>query len=65
MKSKEEIEKRIVQLRDQRRTMKKYLQDKVNNEDWHGVADAAMDLRDIEHEIAGLVFTLNGEVQDG
>lgn len=31
-----------------KKTMKEYLQMKVNEEDWHGVADAAMDLREIE-----------------
>lgn len=31
--------------------MIKYLRMKVDEEDWHGVADAAMDLREIEIEI--------------
>lgn len=29
---------------------------KLEGEDWHGVADAAMDLRDIDNEIDGLLF---------
>jgi hypothetical protein len=32
-------------------TMIHYLQMKVNEQDWHGVADAAMDLRELEVEL--------------
>jgi len=34
--------------------MEDYLQMKVDNKDWHGVQDAASDLRDIESELKGL-----------
>lgn len=34
--------------------MKNYLQLKVDEEDWHGVQDAASDLRDIDVEITTL-----------
>lgn len=37
-----------------RQTMVEYLRAKVTDEDWHGVADAAMDLREIEAELKGL-----------
>lgn len=30
-----------------------YLKMKIDEEDWHGVADCAMDLREIEVEIRG------------
>lgn len=33
---------------EQRQTMIAYLKLKVETEDWHGVADAAMDLRELE-----------------
>ena len=36
-----------------RDVMIQYLWLKVREEDWHGVADAAMDLRDIDSEHAG------------
>jgi hypothetical protein len=42
------------QLKIHRTLMKTYLQLKVDEEDWHGVADAAMDLRDIDSELKGL-----------
>lgn len=44
------IEK-LVRLETQRQTMVTYLLSKVEVSDWHGVADAAMDLREIEAKI--------------
>lgn len=32
-----------------------YLKLKIENEDWHGVADAAMDIRDLEAEKKGRI----------
>lgn len=37
--------------------MIEYLNMKVAEQDWHGVADAAMDLRDIEAEHLGRLWT--------
>lgn len=37
----------------QRRIMLEYLQLMIAREDWHGVADAAMDLREMEAETRG------------
>lgn len=37
-------------------TIKEYLLIKYLAEDWHGVQDAASDLRDIDAEIKGLNF---------
>jgi hypothetical protein len=37
----------------QREQVKQDLLQKFSREDWHGVADAAMDLRDIDAFIAG------------
>jgi hypothetical protein len=34
--------------KEQKRIMLEYLQMKILHEDWHGVADAAMDLREME-----------------
>lgn len=47
---------RIKALRQSKRLMVEYLALKVSEEDWHGCADAAMDLRDIENEIKGIEF---------
>lgn len=44
------IEK-LIRLETQRQTMISYLLSKVDVGDWHGVADAAMDLREIEARI--------------
>ena len=38
---------------ERRRTLVSYLVMKVNEEDWHGVADAAMDIRDLDSEVKG------------
>ena len=47
---------RIGTLMDRKILMINYLQMKVAEKDWHGVQDAASDLRDIESEIKGLEF---------
>lgn len=36
----------------ERNTLKSYLQMKMNSEDWHAVADAAMDLREIDAKLS-------------
>lgn len=41
-------------LANRRATMISYLKLKLHEEDWHGVQDAASDLRDIDTEIATL-----------
>lgn len=41
----------IIDLEQERLTMLTYLHTKIKVEDWHGVADAAMDLREIDREI--------------
>jgi hypothetical protein len=41
----------LEQLNERRQRMIGYLKLKVEEEDWHGVADAAMDLREIEAKI--------------
>lgn len=46
--------RRILTLLGHRTTMYAYLQMKVSAEDWHGVSDAANDLREIDAEIRGL-----------
>lgn len=47
---------RIIQLSSQRKAMIEYLQWKIVEKDWHGVQDAASDLRDIDSELKGLNF---------
>ena len=43
-----------MQLKKHRKVLIAYLQEKVDEEDWHGVCDAGMDLRDIDNELWGL-----------
>lgn len=50
---------KLKELEKERSVMKQYLQMKVNVEDWHGVQDAASDLRDIDNWIAGYTFPKN------
>ena len=45
---------RMKELREDKDLMNLYLKMKIRQQDWHGVADAAMDLRDIEAEVKGL-----------
>ncbi len=47
---------RAGELKIQRDTMVNYLQIKMNEQDWHGVMDAAADLRDIDSELKGLKY---------
>lgn len=47
-------ERRIVTLTNQRGNLVRYMRDKMDAEDWHGVADAACDLREIDRELAVL-----------
>lgn len=45
------IEDAMVRLEERRQKMLDYLNLKVSEQDFHGVADAAMDLRDIDSEL--------------
>jgi len=42
-----------------RQTLVAYLHDKVADEDWHGVSDAANDLREVDAELRGLIRALS------
>ena len=44
---KEELMLELQKLLKQKQGMTDYLRLKLNQEDWHGVADAAMDIREI------------------
>jgi len=41
----------IGELREQRESLRAYLLVKVKADDWHAVADAAMDIREIEAQL--------------
>lgn len=43
----------LEQLENRKQQMIRYLLLKVEEQDWHGTADAAMDIRDIEAEKIG------------
>jgi len=44
----------VDELQNMKTTLLVYLQAKVKAEDWHGVADAAMDLREIDAKLSVL-----------
>ena len=46
-----ELDPRISRLKEKKSTLIAYMNEKICEEDWHGVADAAMDLREIEVEL--------------
>lgn len=47
-------ERRSTELQSQRGNLIRYMRDKMTEEDWHGVADAACDLREIDRELSVL-----------
>lgn len=47
---------RIAQLEYNRPLLIEYCRMKLDAEDWHGVQDAASDLRDLDNELDGLKF---------
>ena len=49
------VEAKIVSLKEELSMMEKYLELKRIQRDWHGVADAAMDIREIEAQLKVLV----------
>jgi len=49
-------EQKLTHLALDREQMLSYLRFKVEKQDWHGVQDAASDLRDIDAEILGVEF---------
>ena len=50
-KEAQEMAVRRIWLKKRLDRMKSYLELKVDEEDWHGIADAAMDIREIVAEI--------------
>ena len=50
---------RLTSLEAQRRVLIEYLLSKASDEDWHGVMDAAADLREIDAEGRGIRSVLN------
>jgi hypothetical protein len=57
-RTRQDVEERIVRLENSKRLMRAYIQLKVDEQDNHGAADAAMDLRDIDSELLGLRWVL-------
>lgn len=57
-KTKRAIEERIAQMKAKRARLVAYLIDKVSDEDWHGVADAANDLRELDATLYALAWVL-------
>jgi len=51
-----EVKDRIRTLKANKAFLIEYIKMKLLEEDFHGVADAAMDIRDIEAELKGLRF---------
>ena len=58
MRSEPEIRGRLEELRVQCEVWTEYLQVNVRLKNWHGVEDAASDLRDFEAEMKALVYAL-------
>ena len=49
---------RLEQLVENKRVMLAYMQNRIAEEDWHGVEDAGSDVRDIEAEMKGIWLVL-------
>lgn len=54
----------LIELEKEKEKMINYLNLKVVKRDWHGVADAAMDLREIDAQI-GIVLQITEDAQRG
>ncbi len=50
----QQLNTRLLDLEGQRKIFIAYLHIKIREEDWHGVADIAMDLRELDAETKGL-----------
>ena len=61
MKGWEDVHVKLVAARARRQLFLEYAQDQLRARDHHGVADAAMDLREIEQEIDTLKWVLEIE----
>ena len=59
MKSRKQINDRIKLLEDRKALLPPYAADRMSEEDYHGVADAAMDLRDTAAELQGLYWVID------
>jgi hypothetical protein len=53
------IDERYKSLSQTRLSLIDYLQMKLKDQDWHGVQDAASDLRDIDAELQGLQLAID------
>lgn len=58
MRTREAVDLRLTAARARRSLFLEYAQDQLRARDHHGVADAAMDLREIEQEIDTLKWVL-------
>ena len=58
MKTVESVHARLLAAQGRRQLFLEYAQDQLRARDHHGVADAAMDLREIEQEIDTLKWVL-------
>lgn len=59
-KTRDELEARKLELQGERVTLRAYMADKEKNEDWHGVQDAASDLRELDIELRVLEWIASG-----
>jgi len=58
MKTERKICNRLTELDGLKKTMLAYLEAKKHEQDWHGVEDAASDIRDLEAEERALIWVL-------
>jgi len=61
MRSETEVARKITSIMGDIKVMQDYCDQKKRHQDWHGVADAAMDLRDLEAMALSLAWTLGSE----
>jgi hypothetical protein len=56
------VDELLAQMEEQKEVLIRYLSSKVIMEDWHGVADAAMDLRELEARFEVLKLVKKGKI---
>lgn len=60
--ARQELMKRIVELKAQKKLLLEYTQIKIKEEDYHGGIDSLMDVRDIDAEVKGIHYRIESEV---
>ena len=63
MRTAAEVESKILEARQNIAVLSEYLHNRIKQSDWHGVEDAASDIRDNEAALRALHWVLGGKLK--